>query len=221
MHKFYQLPPFIKWTLTLLLLGFFLFIVGVWMKLMTVHFAFYFVVFLIAPFYHFTLTPLMNLLGVYKYVSPLLLVYMPNEKQYDLHNGTGFDYFLHMRGTKPGKAIRQKLLIYYMEGFLKIIQEIESGEIPENIIVKGTSYFFSSSTARRFGFEVTPAPKDAKLNIYFNYFEILWMYSLAQGKLALPSMKNIQLAKTDGKTLLAHKERIVHYHRYLLSRNQS
>ncbi|NNE26040.1 MAG: hypothetical protein HKN09_04305 [Saprospiraceae bacterium] len=220
MHKFYELPSWLKWTCTLVLFACFLGIVGLWFKLITIHFAFYLLIFLIAPFYHFTLTPLMTLTGIYKYLSPMLLVYQASPEQYDLHNGTGFDYFLHMRNTRPGRDIRRRLLIYYMEGLLKIIQEIESGLIPESIAIKGTSYFFSTATAKRFGFTTEPAPKDGKLNLYFNYFEILWMYALAQGRIALPPLKNIQMAKTSGQSLINNKGKIELYYNFLLTRSK-
>ena len=216
MHSFYKLPPLFKWAITLCLVVIFLCIVLLWFKLITIHFAYYFLVFLIAPLYHFTLTPLMTILGVYTYLSPMLLVYGASEKQYDLHNGTGFDYFLHMRKTKPGKNMRRQLLIYYLEGLLNIIDLVETGKLPSEVIIKGTSYFFSESTARRFGFEIMPASKDVKMNLYLNYFEILWMYSLGKGKFAFPKLNNALMAQTTGMRLVKFKNKIILFHQYLL-----
>lgn len=54
--------------------------------------------------------------GGYTYYSPMLLGYMTNNQQIDLHSGTSFDYLFVMRTYCPGIELRNRLLMYHLEG---------------------------------------------------------------------------------------------------------
>lgn len=194
MNPFYRWPKWKQhlWTTVTSIAGFGLYIL--WILMMTNTYGLWaiFMVFFIVPLVQFLTTPMNRKTGVFKYYSPMLLVYNANEKTYDLHNGTSFDYLFVMKWSDRGIKAKRKLLAYYMEGFLKIIEEIESGEIPGSVKIIGTSYFFSESTAKRLGFELAKPTAFYIFNIYLNYLDLLWMYSFSNGKLTFPSVKNIK-----------------------------
>lgn len=169
----------------------------------------------IIPLCIFCITPLLRLAGIYDYLSPMLLAIPKGKKRYDIHNGTSFDYLLNMRGVKIGREWQNRLLYFYMEGFLEIIRRVEEGEIPEDIVIKGSSYFFSDNSAKRLGFTLEKASGFVTYNIITDYLDLTWMYSCAKGKLSFPSIKNVKAAVTTGKELCLHKDQILILHKRL------
>jgi hypothetical protein len=152
---------------------------------------------------------------MYKYVSPMLLVNNPSNVKYDLHMGTSFDYLFVLRKSRPGIEIRNKILAYFLEGLLKIIDEIERGLIPKNIEISGSSYFFSERTAKRIGFEIGKTDVAVKTNIVINYPDLVWMYSLANGKIKLPKLSQVKTARISGKTLKENKTVLQKLYKYI------
>ncbi|MBK7697160.1 MAG: hypothetical protein IPI30_23525 [Saprospiraceae bacterium] len=55
---------------------------------------FYLLFLIYIPIGQFASTPFFTLVGIYKYYSPMLLGYMANDNQIDLHSGGSFDYLL-------------------------------------------------------------------------------------------------------------------------------
>ena len=163
----------------------------------------------------FTLTPFFTLIGLYSYLSPMLLVYGANKKKYDLHNGTSFDYLMVMRGIKKGRPMQNKILEYYLEGLLRIVEDLEKGMLPPEVKISGTSYFFSEATARRLGFEIEKPTAFYTFNQYINYLDLLWMYSLAKGKLTFPNLKNVKAASIKGAQLVENKAYLQQLYQFL------
>lgn len=215
MNVFYQQAKWLQWFLAILMGLLFLGIMSLWVHFLPYGIPVYALFFLILPLYHLLCTPIFSLFGVYTYLSPMLLVYNASEKQYDLHNGTSFDYLMLMRKVAPGPRMRKKLLVYYLDGLLEVIRRIESGVLPATIIVRGSSYFFSKRTASKLGFELSPTKASERTNIYLNYFDLVWMYSLSKGRLAFPRVKSVKTASVSGERLLANREQI-EYMRSLL-----
>lgn len=192
-----------------------LFILSVWFKACTEQAFAFVLIFVITPVLQFLMTPFFTLIGLYKYVSPMLLVYNGSNKKYDLHNGTSFDYLLIMRFDKKGIVFRQKMLTYYLEGLLVVIEKIENKTLAETVIVRGSSYFFSERTAGRLGFKTSKTNAAEKINLVFNYLDLLWMYSLSKGKLAFPNLNKIKTAEIIGTELLANKKKLFDLKQFL------
>ncbi|TNF23821.1 MAG: hypothetical protein EP314_08740, partial [Bacteroidetes bacterium] len=95
----------------------------------------YLLIVFFVPVAQFTLTPIFTLTGGYRYYSPLLLGYLPNDKLIDLHSGTSFDYLFVMAGTPAGVPFRRKVMKLQLEGLLNLAERIERGEIPETVSI--------------------------------------------------------------------------------------
>jgi hypothetical protein len=161
------------------------------------------------------------LLGIYRYLSPMLLVYGATPKRYDLHNGTSFDYLLCFLEHRKPIRWRNQVLLHYIDGLLAIVQQIEEHAIPESIEIRGSSYFFSARTASKLGFETTRSGISEKMNILLNCIDLTWMYSLSKGRLVVPKLHEIQTVSTRGATLKRKKEVLLQLKRVLENRNTS
>ena len=215
MNRFYELKIGVQWIVAIAMFFTLLIVQYVFFKGITGSPLGFFLLFLIAPLIQFLASPFFTLIGTYKYLSPMLLVYSPNVKKYDLHNGTSFDYLLVMKGVKPGIEWRNKLLVYYLEGLLKIVDEIENNGLPGTVEIKGTSYFFSERTAKRLGFKIKAAGFTEKFNLVLNFIDLTWMYSLAYGRFMLPSLSKIKMASIGGDELVRNKEALIRIKLYL------
>ena len=142
MNDFYKQPKILQWieAILLLIVGFYPAIVII--ELGSIQPLFYLLFFLYLPIGQFSTTPIFKLSGIYRYYSPMLLGYMSNKSQIDLHNGSSFDYLFVMRNFKMGNEIRNRILCYHLEGLMNIIKEVENGSIPKTVSIIGTSYFF-------------------------------------------------------------------------------
>ncbi len=218
MNDFYKQPKLLQWiaAIGLLFLGFYpaLFILekGYAQPVFYLFFLFY------LPIFQFAVTPIFRLTGIYKYYSPMLLGYMPNNKQIDLHSGGSFDYLFVMRNIKRGVGIRNKILTYHLEGLMHIAKEIEDGSINESVYIVGTSYFFNARTLHKLGFELKEPSLFYRINLLANFIDIIWMYSLSRGRLSMPKIWKASKVSIEGKTLVNKKERIHELHRKLTTK---
>ena len=154
MNDFYKQPNVLKWIEAILLL-LFGFIVGILIIEKGQSQPTFYLLFLIyVPISQFAFTPFFRLVGIYRYYSPMLLGYMANDRQIDLHSGSSFDYLFVMRKYKVGIAMRNRLLMYHLEGLINLIKLIENKNIPETVNVVGTSYFFNNRTIHSMGFNI-------------------------------------------------------------------
>ncbi len=205
MNDFYKLPKVLQWLLALLLLvsGFFPALALI--ELGYAHPIAYLLIIFFVPIGQFSFTPFFTLLGVYRYYSPMLLGYTPSDTQIDLHSGGSFDYLFVMRKYKSGIEWRNKLLLFQLEGLKKIIQLIEDKVVPESVNIVGTSYFFSNRTVQRIGFELTEPSLFYRINLFVNFLDLFWMYSLAQGKWSIPKVWQAKKVQITGQKLVEHK----------------
>jgi hypothetical protein len=92
-----------------------------------------------------------------------------------------------------------------LEGLKKIIQLIEDKAVPESVNIVGTSYFFSNRTVQRIGFELIEPSIFYRVNLFVNFLDLLWMYSLAQGKWAIPKVWQAKKVQITGLKLVENK----------------
>jgi hypothetical protein len=208
MNDFYKLHKLFQWPVALLLL-----VIGFTPLLTLIEIGhkeplFYLVFILYVPLAQFTFTPFFKLIGVYRYYSPMLLGYMANDKQIDLHNGTTFDYLWVMRKVKPGIEMRNRVLMYQLEGMQNIIQQIESNIIPQTVTIIGTSYFFSNRTLKKLGFEIVKPSLFYRLNILVNFIDLTCLYSLSKGRFTIPNLLSVKKASISGKKIVENKKNI-------------
>ena len=215
MNRFYQQPLPLLWIEAIILMS-----IGFFPAILIIEAAsdnpfFYLLFLLYLPFAQFSLTPLMRLAGVYKYYSPMLLGYNPTNIQIDLHSGTSFDYLFVMRKYKPGIEVRNVLLLYYLEGLLNIIQQIEEKKIQDSVHVIGTSYFFNERTISKLGFTMSTPSFFYRLNILLNFVDLTWMYSMSKGSWSLPNLWKVKKVNIIGKDLIENKKIISDLHENL------
>jgi hypothetical protein len=208
MNDFYKQPKALVWieSILFLLAGFFLAVLiiekGYDQPLYYLAFVLY------VPITQFLYTPLFTLTGGYTYYSPMLLGYMVNEKQIDLHSGTSFDYLFVLRKYKPGIELRNRLLAYHLEGLLHLISLIENKQISESVTIVGTSYFFNDRTLQKLGFQIEKASAFYRANLFLNFIDLFWMYSLSRGKVSMPSLWEAKKARVLGSTLVVQKAKL-------------
>ena len=221
MNDFYKQPKILQWieAILLLIVGFYPAIVII--ELGSIQPLFYLLFFLYLPIGQFSTTPIFKLSGIYRYYSPMLLGYMSNKSQIDLHNGSSFDYLFVMRNFKMGNEIRNRILCYHLEGLMNIIKEVENGSIPKTISIIGTSYFFNTRTLNRLGFELTQASLFYRINLLSNFIDLTWMYSLSQGKFSVPKLGRANKASIKGEKLIESKDIISDLHNKLKTKTEA
>lgn len=206
MNDFYKQTKIWQWIQAILLL-----IIGFIPALSLIdlsfsHPVYYLLIILYVPVGQFAFTPFFTLIGIYKYYSPMLLGYMANNNQIDLHSGGSFDYLFVMKNYKAGLEIRNKLLFYHIDGLIKIIELIENKALPETVKIVGTSYFFNDRTLKKAGFEIVNPSLLYRINLFVNFIDLLWMYSLSQGKFSLPKLWKAKKASITGAKLIESKK---------------
>ena len=106
----------------------------------------------------------------------------------ELHSCGSFDYPFVMRKIKAGIEIRNRILTFHLEGLLNIIKEIEIGSIPQSVNIVGTSYFFNERTLNKLGFELKKPSLFYRVNLFANFIDVIWMYSVSQGHFLIPKI---------------------------------
>jgi hypothetical protein len=58
------------------------------------------------------------------------------------------------------------------------------------------------------GFEIINPSMFYRLNLFINFIDLIWMYSLSQGKLIMPKLWNAKKASISGTKLIENKKDI-------------
>ena len=205
MHPFYRLPLAVQWAIALplalsTLLPFILALHNPWILLGSP---------LWVSWGFFASTPLLRLVGVYRYYSRYLCVMFPTQRRLDIHLGTTFDHVPGLRLRNRGRVARSQLLVGALDGLIAIADQVDAGQLSPDVTVEGTSWFFTASTVERLGFELAPPTWLGRAIPWLIALDIALMYSFTQGRIALPPTRGVRRARTTGATLLAHRPRLV------------
>lgn len=208
MNNYYKQPKIVVWIESIFLL-----LIGIVLGILIIvkgndNAMYYLGFFLYVPVSQFLFTPIYTLTGGYTYYSPMLLGYMANDTQIDLHSGTSFDHLFVLRKYSSGTPLRNRILLYHLEGLLQLIQLLEEQRIPESVNIVGTSYFFNDRTLLKLGFQIEKASLFYRINLLINGIDLFWMYSLSQGKLAIPTLWNAKKASIQGNQLVQSKPKL-------------
>lgn len=208
MNNYYKQPKIVVWIESIFLL-----LIGIVLGILIIvkgndNAMYYLGFFLYVPVSQFLFTPIYTLTGGYTYYSPMLLGYMANDTQIDLHSGTSFDHLFVLRKYPLGTPLRNRILLYHLEGLLRLIQLIEEKRIPESVNIVGTSYFFNDRTLLKLGFQIEKASLFYRINLLINGIDLFWMYSLSQGKLAIPTLWDAKKASIQGNQLVQSKPKL-------------
>lgn len=221
MNNFYKQPKLLLWAeaIILMLIGFY---PGFIISEAGSSQPFNYLLFLLyIPVLQFTLTPICKLTGIYKYYSPMLLGYMANKDQIDIHSGGSFDYLFVMRKFKIGTELRNQILLYHLEGIMKIISLIENDKIPISVNIVGTSYFFNERTIEKLGFQKEKPSIFYRINLIANSVDLIWMYSISKGHFSIPKIWSAKKVKINGSKLVDKKEMIIKLHTTLNRRQKN
>lgn len=209
MKRFNSLNKVFQWFISISFGIILLIILSVWIKTMSESKIWMLLIFIIVPVIQFLITPIFTLLNFYHYYSPMVVSFGNNKKVIDLHNGTSFDYLLEMSKIKAGVKWKKKMLFYYLNALLIIISQVENGDLTNSTIIRGSSYFLSERSAKKLGFSILNTSIIEKFNIVLNYFDLIWMYSLASGKLIFPDLTKINTVRITGIDLVHQKQKIL------------
>jgi hypothetical protein len=140
---------------------------------------------------------------------------MANDAKIDLHSGTSFDHLFVLRKYPLGTPLRNRILLFHLEGLLQLIRLIEEKRIPESVNIVGTSYFFNDRTLTKLGFQIEKASLFYRINLFINFIDLFWMYSLSQGKLAIPTLWDAKRASIQGNQLVESKPKLQALYQHL------
>jgi hypothetical protein len=160
---------------------------------------------LVVPAAQFALTPLWRRVGVYRYYSPMLFVVARGDRVFELHGGTAYDFVLHMHREERGFRARRRWLSDYVAGLLGLIRDVETGRIPPDARISGTSYFFSEQTALRLGFTLERPGRADRLHLLLDLLSLAAMHSYARNRLTLPRFWALRKASITAAALARQK----------------
>jgi len=155
------------------------------------------------------ITPALRLFGLHRYHSTMLKATLRTPQYYELHGGAVLDYILTVGRDAFGPVAARSVMVSYLEGLLEIAREVESGALPGNIEIAGTSYFFRAASLQRLGFSIRRADWRLRLNLWLHLFDVVALYSLSRGRPALPRLDRIKTAVIRGDALVQHRPELL------------
>jgi hypothetical protein len=166
-------------------------------------------------FLRFITTPLFVKLGIYTYHSQMLFTVPIWKKKREIHLGTSYDFF---RTDIVGS---RRMLASLSQGLLALCEAIEQGKYPKDLLLRGTTYYFSDTTLHRFGFHTRPLRLIEAIFFSLNYLELCILLSLSKQRLTFVNTDSVRIAYCRAEELLRHKEMCRKYANMLLKENRS
>lgn len=166
-------------------------------------------------FLRFITTPLFVKLGIYTYHSEMLFTVPIWKKKREIHLGTSYDFF---RTDIVGS---RRMLASLSQGLLKLCEDIERGKYAKDLLLRGTTYYFSDATLMKFGFKTRPLRFVEALFFSLNYLELCFLLSLSKRRLTLVNTDSVRIAYCYATDLLRHKEMCRKYAHMLLKENHA
>lgn len=207
-HPFYAMPPLrqrrLQWVVVIsLLITLLLFV-----SLAYLFTAYWILLFLFLPIQlaaPFLDMPAGKKLGKLVYYAPLFVVEPRRKELVVLHGGTLFDYVFVLRGISSSQRRRQRVWHDYVRGLL-LLAEACMEEDKGARILRGTSYFLTPRTARRFGFHQKSTQTIQQFLIWVNAAQLTLAYSVMRRRLAFPPLRRIRTFETTAAELWEHRD---------------
>jgi hypothetical protein len=160
---------------------------------------------IIAPFFDI---PSLLRKGKLQYYSLMLLAENEKDGLVIIHGGTLFDYWFVIDRNLNGRQRTNFIIIEFLEGLISMVSDYEEAGRKE-IRIRGTTHIINERTAGKIGFR--KVERDARQMIIFvyNYFNLLVSNSIARGRVALPSLRNVNTFESDIEALSDRKEYLI------------
>ena len=68
--------------------------------------------------------------------------------------------------------------------------------------------FFNDRTLQKLGFQIEKASVFYRANLFLNFIDLCWMYSLSRGKVSMPALWKAKKANIQGGALLTQKTKL-------------
>jgi hypothetical protein len=108
------------------------------------------------------------------------------------------------------------MLASLSQGLLALCEAIEQGKYPKDLLLRGTTYYFSDTTLHRFGFHTRPLRLIEAIFFSLNYLELCILLSLSKRRLTFVNTDSVRIAYCRAEELLRHKEMCRKYANMLL-----
>ena len=102
-------------------------------------------------------------------------------------------------------------MYYTADGFYKLAEAIERGEVKNDREYVSTICFFSDTTLTKFGFRTRALYVREMLIFSLNYFEQCLLQSISKGKLSIVELRSVRKLILSTDDLIANKESFNNY----------
>src|SRR5690606_29645979 len=164
---------------------------------------------IIYRFMRYITTPLFRKLNLYRYYNDVFFTVPGSMNRVEVHLGTAWDFF-------KMKKVNPRIFLYYTaDGFYKLCEAIERGDVKNDRVYVSTICFFSDSTLTRFGFQTRKLYLREMIIFSLNYFEQCLLQSISRGRISIVDLRIVRKLIITSDQLLAHKENFKNYSRFL------
>ncbi|MCB0722476.1 MAG: hypothetical protein KDC42_09230 [Ignavibacteriae bacterium] len=151
-------------------------------------------------FLRYITTPLARKLGIYKYYNDVFFTVPGSMNRVEVHLGTAWDFF-------KMKKVNPKIFLYYTaDGFYKLCEAIERGEVKNDRVYVSTICFFTDSTLTKFGFRTRKLYIREMIIFSLNYFEQCLLQSLSRGRISVVDLRIVRKLTLTTEDLIANKD---------------